>query len=257
MHNALICCVVRELFERCLNEAFVRQKRGISDNFGSVKRLVYLCNVQTRKRKTMERQYKMPAIAWLQVTEYMRGWLVFELGGRVRAHYKPVISVQHLPGARDILRMEAFEDLMEPGPTGRAMSATRMNCLCAGMAMDPNAVERLYGVTKESIETYVPIECPKMCLTKYGVLRPWTLDIGFGKQQAMAMQQLLRREFWLAVEEFDRLYAVEVDGEWYAAKDMVEEFCSRHGTPDVYVEAIRREWQRRVKKEKDAGKQGE
>lgn len=195
-----------------------------------------------------ERNCKMPAVAWLQVTNYMHGWVEQELGGEVRAHGRRVISVQHLKGARNVLRMETSEDLMEPGRTERAMCATRMNCISAGMELDPEAVKRLYKVTKDDLSLFMPIECPRLALTKNGVLRPWTLDTCFGREQALALQQLLRREFWGAVENFDRSYADELNGETYAAKEMVEEFCLVTGTPGVYVDAIRREWQRRRKK---------
>lgn len=190
----------------------------------------------------------LPAVAWLKVTNYMRGWLEHELGCALRAHGQPVICVQHLPGAREILRMETVEDMMDKQPLGIALSATRRNCFDAGLAIDADVMEREYGVTKEALKGFVPIECPRMCLTRNGVLRPWTLLVGFSLTQAIQLQRLLRQEFWKAVEAFDARYAEEQGGEWYAAKDMVEEFCAETQTPDYHVEAIRREWQRRVKR---------
>lgn len=197
----------------------------------------------------MEKNYKLPAICWLKMTDYMHGWLESELGGEVRAHGLRVLSVQHLEGARAVLRMETTEDVMAPEVVERSMSGTRMNCISAGMIIDADVVKELYGLTKETIALFEPIECPKMCLTRNGVLRPWTLDTTFGRGQAIALQRLLRGAFWEGVAEFDRRYAEEQGGEWYAAKEMVEEFCAATGTPDVHVEAIRREWQRRRKRQ--------
>lgn len=184
-------------------------------------------------------------MTWLRITDYMRGWIEYELGSEVRAHDQRVICVQHLKGAREILRMESTEDMLDKQPLGIALSATRRNCFDAGLKIDPDVMERVYGVTESALDGYIPIECPKLCLTKNGVLRPWTLDVTFGKAQARAMQQLLRDCFWSAVEEFDKNFAEEQDGEWYAAKDMVEELCRETKTPEYHVEAIRREWQRR------------
>ncbi len=195
-----------------------------------------------------ERYYKLPAIVWLKMTDYTHGWLQHELGGGARIKEQRVVCVQHLPGAREILRMETVEDMMERRPLGNALSATRKNCMEAGLEIDPSTMEKEYGVTREQLALFVPVECPKMCLTRRGVLRPWTLDVCFGKAQATSLQRLLRNEFWKAVEEFDREYAQMMNGEKYPAIDMIEEFCLKTETPDLYVEAIRREWQRRVKR---------
>ena len=196
----------------------------------------------------MEKNYKLPAITWLKMTDFTHGWLQYELGGALRIKDQLVLSVQHLPGAREVLRMETVEDLMDRQPVGNSMSATRKNCIDAGLDLDPTVVERMYGLTKDSLKLYVPIECPKMCLTKNGVLRPWTLDVNFGQRQATSLQRLLRQEFWKAVEEFDGRYAEKMDGKRYPAVNMIEDFCAETNTPDLYVEAMRREWQRRVKR---------
>ena len=196
----------------------------------------------------MAKTYQVPPIVWLKMTDYMHGWLQYELGGGARIKDQKVVCVQHLPGARSILKMESLEDMMERGPVGNAMSATRKNCICAGLEIDPDVMEREYKATKELMKLFVPIECPKMCLTKKGVLRPWTLDVGLQKDQATAMQRLLRNEFWNAVKEFDERYAEDMGGEKYPAREMVEEFCRETETPGLYVEAIRREWQRRCKR---------
>ena len=201
--------------------------------------------------------YGMPAIVWLKMTRYMHGWLQWELGGEARGKEQRVVSVQHLPGARAILRMETTEDVMEKMPVGNAISGTRKNCFSAGLDIDPDVMKREYGVTSELMDMFVPVECPKMCLTKHGVLRPWTLDVCMGKDQARALQQLLRSEFWKAVEEFDRKYAKELEGDKYPAVEMVAEFCKRTMTPEIYVEEIRREWQRRQKRNHHPTPRGE
>lgn len=195
-----------------------------------------------------EKVYDVPAIVWLKMTDYMHGWLQWELGGEARVKDQRVVCVQHLPGARAILRMETVEDMMEKKPIGNVMSATRKNCMEAGLNIDEDVMAREYGVTREAMKLFVPVECPKMCLTKSGVLRPWTLDVCLGREQAAAMQRLLRNAFWQAVEEYDAKYARKMNGKKYPAVDMVEDFCGETETPDLYVEAIRREWQRRVKR---------
>ncbi len=203
----------------------------------------------------MEKTYKIPAIVWLKVTDYMHGWLQTELGGEARIGDQRVVSVQHLPGARAVLRKETWEDMMEPKIIGNAMSDRRKNCLEAGMDIDPDVVERMYGMTRETMKLFVPIECPKMCLTKYGVIRPWSLDVCLKKDQASALLNLLRHAFWEAVEEYDAEYARKLHGKKYPAKEMIESFCSDTQTPDVYVDAMRREWQRRKKRSLAAARQ--
>ena len=199
----------------------------------------------------MEKNQKLPSIVWLRITDYMHGWINYELAGSLTVKNQRVISVQHLPGAREVLRMETVEDMLQKEPIGNSMSDVRKNCMDAGLVLDPGFIERDYKLTKETMKLYMPIECPKMCLTPNGVLRPWTLYVNLGHRQASALQKLLRDEFWNAVAEFDREYAARLDGKKYPAIDMVEDFCARTKTPDLYVEAIRREWQRRVKRSKN------
>lgn len=196
----------------------------------------------------MEKSYKMPAICWLKVTDYLHGWLQYELGGEARVKEQRVICVQHLPGAREVLRMETVEETMDQRQVDIAMSGTMKNCIDAGLVLDAKVVKEMYGVTKESLQLFLPIECPQMCMTKYGVLREWTNDVCFGKKQSKAMVKLLFREFWNAVAAFDREYAQKMNGDKYPAKDMVEEFCDRTKTPSYYVDTIRREWMRQRKK---------
>ena len=65
-----------------------------------------------------------------------------------------------------------------------------------------------------------------------------------------AERKLLREAFWKGVEDFDREYAAKHNGSKYAAVDMIEAFCVDTGTPDIHVDALRREWQRRVKRKR-------
>lgn len=198
-----------------------------------------------------EKNYKLPVVAWLKVTDYMHGWLQRELAGGARVGDKRVVCVQHLPGAREVLRMETSYDVtrLEDTGCGSALSATRRNCIEAGMALDEETVSRLYGMTRKDLSLYVPIECPRTCLTANGVLRPWTNDVCFGHRQAFALLRLLREAFWQGVAEYDAEYARKKDGVKYAAIDMIESFCRDMDISDMHVEAMRREWQRRQKRQ--------
>lgn len=204
-----------------------------------------------------DKSYKIKAVTWLKVTDYLHAWLEKELGGGARIGGKRVICLQHLEGARDALRMETADDVTGDDPERLkqksfcregTMSATRWGCIDAGLTLDARTVERLYGISREELALYVPIECPRICLTPDGVLRPWTTDRCFGRQQTTALQRLLREAFWRGVAEYDREYAKKQEGRKYAAVDMVESFCQEMGTSDLYVDTIRREWQRRAKR---------
>lgn len=196
----------------------------------------------------MERNYELPPIVWLKMTDYMHGWLQSELGGGAMVKGQKVVCAHHLPGVKEALRMETVDDI-ELGPTkiNNAMSGSRKNMLEAGMALDAGLIEREYGLTPALLRLFVPVECPKMCLTKNGVLRRWTLDVSLGRQQASELQRALRAAFWQAVEDFNAEYARKMKGAYYPQADMVEDFCAKTDTPDIYVDAIRREWQRRLK----------
>lgn len=196
-----------------------------------------------------EKTYSTPPIVWLKMTDYMHGWLQHELGGAARIGSQRVICVQHLPGARDILRMETAEDMVERGQVSNAISATRKNCIDAGFDIDPDTTKKMFGVTRDQLKLFVPVECPKMRINGKGLLRPWTLEVCLGKSQATALQRLLRQAFWDAVGEYDASYARKQNGRRYPAVQMIEGFCAETRTPDLYVEAIRREWQRRVKRQ--------
>jgi len=194
----------------------------------------------------MERQYKVPPVAWLRVTDYMHGWLQHELGGGARIGEQRVVCLQHLPGAMDALMMETADDTAEAGPVDKAMSATRRNVIAVGLESDPEVTAGLYGVTAELLGSFVPVECPPRCMTEHGVLREWTNDVGFGQRQAGALQQVIRAGFWRAVEAFNAEYARRVGGRDYPAIEMVEAWCRETGTNEVHSEAIKREWNRRV-----------
>lgn len=195
-----------------------------------------------------EKSYKLPALCWLKVTDFVHGWLQYELGGGARVKEQRVVSVQHLEGARAVLRMETVDDVMEPGEIVSAMSATRRNCIEAGLTLDERVTQQMYGIDRETLRQFVPIECPRMALTKHGVLRPWTDDTCFGVKQATALQRLLREAFWQAVGEFAERYATLRQGEKYPQEEMIEAFCKETGTQDIHVPAIHREWQRRCKR---------
>ena len=106
-----------------------------------------------------EKNYKSPVVAWLKVTDYMHGWLQRELGGGARIGGKRVVCLQHLDGARDVLRIETADDVtgndperLEQRPVSRegTMSATRWGCIDAGLALDARTVEQLYGISRGS-----------------------------------------------------------------------------------------------------------
>jgi len=198
--------------------------------------------------KPMDKSFRLPAVAWLRVADYQHSWLQRELGGELRIKDQRVISIQHLQGAREVFRMETFNDTEQTRHVCNAMSATRRNIIETGISIDPETTERLFGVTKENIGFFLPIECPKMCMNANGVLRPWAPETCFGKQQASELQLLLRREFWKAVADFDAAFAKESGGKRYPIARMIEAFCVQTRTPDLYVEAMRREWQRIVQK---------
>ena len=198
-----------------------------------------------------DKQYKTPPIVWLRVTDYMHGWLEHELGCGARVKEQRVVCLQGLPGVKEVMKMETDNDVASPGKVVNTMSSTRHNCIMAGMEIDEQVMKQEYDVTRNTMELFIPIECPKMCMTKLGVLRPWTLDICLGREQATALQRLLRQVFWDAVAEYDREYARKAGGRKYPAVDMIEAFCADTRTPEIHVYAMRREWQRRVKRKKE------
>ena len=192
-------------------------------------------------------------IAWLHITGYAHDWLSNEYGGSVRLYGKPVVSIAHLSGAKDILRMETVDDMAAPEDSRLAMSAMRMDCMEAGIALSPETIRRMYGMTAEQLKMFVPIECPKMALTKYGVLRPWNRTTSFGKRQAMALNRLLMKNFWQAIEDYNTALC-EAGKAPGTAISVIEGFCEKTGTGEIWIEDLRREWQRRVARNKSKPK---
>lgn len=196
----------------------------------------------------MEKTFNVTNIAWLRVTDFMHAWLEREMGCEVKIGEQRVICLQHLQGAREALRMEACNDMEQCRPVANAMSATLYNCISAGINLDPDTIKEEYDLTTETMRLFMPIETPKLCLTKEGVLRPWTTDIAMGREQAAAVQRVIRTAFWSAVDEFNAQYARLKHSSSYPARNMIEAFCVDTRTPDTYVDAMRREWQRRAKR---------
>lgn len=198
----------------------------------------------------MAKNFRMPAIVWLRVTEFIRGWLVYEFGSKVMVNGRRVVCLQHLDGVRDILRMETVDDMeLSPDlPVELSLSAQRYSMLNAAMTLSPEATERMYRLSLEQLLQFVPVECPRLRLTQEGLLREWDGDAMFGEQQAKELLRLLRHYFWEGVEQFAMRYAREHEGEKYAQEDMIMSFCRETKTSELYIEAIRREWQRRRKR---------
>ena len=198
----------------------------------------------------MAKNFRMPAIVWLRVTEFIRGWLVYEFGSKVMVNGRRVVCLQHLDGVRDILRMETVDDteLSPDLPVELSLSASRYGVISAAMTLSPEATERMYHLSLEQMQQFVPIECPRLRLTQEGLLREWSGDAMLGDAQAKALLRLLREAFWEDVERFARRYAREHEGEKYAQEDMIAAFCQETKTSELHIEAIRREWQRRCKR---------
>ena len=190
----------------------------------------------------------METICWLKVTDYMRGWARCALGCGTKIGKEPLISLYQIMGAKEVLEIGTDDDLPDHGTPGNAMSATWRCALEVGLEYDPATMECIYGVTEETMEQYLPIACPPTARTVNGISRAWTNDTCFGREQAMALQKLLREAFWTAVGQYSKQYAQEHRGEKYAQVEMIEAFCRETKTDDMYVEAMRREWQRRNKR---------
>ena len=190
----------------------------------------------------------MEAICWLKVTDYMRGWMRKALGCGTKIGKEPLISMYQITGAKEVLETGTDEELPEHGTPGNAMSATWRCALEVGLEYDPATMECIYGVTEETLEQYLPIACPPTAMTVDGIMRTWTHDTCFGREQTIALQKLLREAFWAAVEQYSKQYAQEHAGKKYAQVEMIEAFCRETKTDDMYVEAMRREWQRRNKR---------
>ena len=190
----------------------------------------------------------MEPICWLKITDYMRGWARMALGGPKRVKDDPVIQVQNLEGAQPVLMMATDNELHSGDVPGNVICDTWHAALEVGLEMDACGMEREFGVTRELLSQYLPVACPPYAVADNGTVHPWDSDTSFGQQQAAALLRLIREAFWRAVGDFSRWYQREHAGEHYAQVEMIEAFCKRYQTDDVYVEAMRREWQRRCKR---------
>lgn len=195
---------------------------------------------------TTQKPYPTPSIAWLSITNYMHQWLFNQYGGAIALYGKPICTIHHIPGVRNILRMETIEDNMQPGPVNKwSMSAMRMDCMQLGLSLGPKSMEEVYGITSEQMQTYIPIECPRMALTKYGVLRPWNRLTGFGRAQASELVKLLRNLFWQSVRDYNqKLISEGIAPD--TAIEMIEGYCADNNIGQLYLDDLRREWQRLV-----------
>lgn len=190
----------------------------------------------------------MEPICWLKITDYMRGWARRALGGSKRVRNNPVIEVQNIEGVQAVLEMPADDELHSDVVPGNVICDTWHAALEVGLEMDAESVEKVFGVTRELFCQYLPVSCPPYAMYEDGTVHPWDSDTSFGQQQAASLLRLIREAFWQAVGVFSNAYQQAHKGERYAQVEMIEAFCKEYRTDDVYVEAMRREWQRRQKR---------
>ncbi len=197
-----------------------------------------------------------PAMAWLWVPGYMIAWLEYEYGGALVYYGRKLLSTWQVSGMKAAMREPTLEDALMNTQEKLSLSAQRMDCLQAGMQVNADTMATVFGMEARELALYVPLECPKMALTKLGVLRPWQRHIAFSRRQARSILALLQREFWGALAAYNEEYARTHEG-WYPAVEMVESFCDDTNTPEVFIAEIRREWQRKEKRKRDAREAGE
>lgn len=194
----------------------------------------------------------METICWLKITDYMQGWMRATLGGPERVKNDPVIHVHTLDGAGAVMMMTTDNEPSWMGVPGNVICDTWHAALSVGMEIDARGMQKELGITREVLAQYLPIACPKNALADDGSIHPWDSDTSFGKEQATALQRLLREAFWESVDNYSREYNKEHLGEKYAQIEMLEAFCKEYHTDDMYIQAMRREWQRRCQRAKDA-----
>ncbi len=192
----------------------------------------------------------MKSICWLRITDYMRGWTRVALGSAKRIKDIPVLDILNLEGAQQVMLLPTDNELPGLGVLGNAMCDTWHAALVAGLEMDTWGMEREFGVTKELLEQYLPVFCPDYAVTEDGTIHSWDNDTSFGKQQSTALLGLIRDAFWSAVGNYADQYKKAHFDAKYAQIDMLESFCKEHRINDMYLEAMRREWQRRCKRGK-------
>ena len=197
-------------------------------------------------------------VTWLRMTEYMHDWLNKSFGGKCALYGKPILSVAHLPGAYKALQMEVFDDMQDVAPlqAGQAelkdvlsLSAMRMDCLQHGCRISPDTVDRLCGLTQEQLGAFVPLECPRMAMTAFGVLRPWNRTMAFSRAQSNELIRLLRGAFWQAVADHESQLR-EKGALPDTAIELIESFCRDTGMSELWVEDMRRQWQRYLSRRK-------
>lgn len=193
----------------------------------------------------------MKTICWLRVTDYMQGWIRDALGGALVMEHQPMVSLDGVVGAREAFELPVADEEDRSVP-GSAVSDLWMHAMITGVDMDPTGMEETFGVTEATLRQYLPIECPLFAFTEDGVFRPWSSGMVFGRAQAIALQRVLREAFWRGVKAYSKRYALAHAGEHYAQEEMIEAFCHDTHTDDTHVQAMRREWQRRCKKEKES-----
>lgn len=184
----------------------------------------------------------------MRITDYMRGWARVTLGGPGKVKDEPVLHIKDLKGIDSVLLMTADDELPEKDGLCNVICDTWHAALDIGLNVDPRGTEREFGVTRDTLRQYLPVACPQNAVTEDGIIRPWDSDTGFGKKQATALLKLIREAFWAAVGNYSSEYEKLHQGENYAQVEMIESFCKDYRTDEVYVEAMRREWQRRLKR---------
>lgn len=192
----------------------------------------------------------MEQICWLRITDYMREWTRTTLGNSKRVKDEPVLDILSLEGVQSALLMPTSDGLPGFGTLGNAMCDTWHAALTVGLEMDAQGMEKEFSITREMLEQYLPVACPAIAITMDGSTHPWNRDTCFGKQQASAVLRLIRDAFWSAVGNYAVQYENAHFGTKYAQIDMLESFCKDYRINDTYLEAMRREWQRRCKRVK-------
>lgn len=192
----------------------------------------------------------MEQICWLRITDYMREWARTTLGSPKRVKGEPVLDILSLEGVQSVLLMPTSDGLPGFGSLGNAMCDTWHAALTVGLDMDAQGMEKEFGITREMLVQYIPVACPAVAITTDGSTHPWNRDTSFGKQQAAAILRLIRDAFWSVVGNYAIQYEDANFGIKYAQIDMLESFCKDYRINDTYLEAMRREWQRRCKRGK-------
>jgi hypothetical protein len=192
----------------------------------------------------------MKPICWLRITDYIRDWARVTLGTPMRVKNKPILDILSLEGIRPVLLLPAENELPGFKAFGNAMCDTWYAALTVGVEMDAWGMEKEFGITKATLDQYLPVLCPSYAVAENGAVRIWDSDTSFGKQQTTTLLRLIRDVFWSSVGKYATEYRKAHFGAKYAQIDMLESFCKDYHINDMHLEAMRREWQRRCKREK-------